>query len=51
MRKLFIIGIGAGNREHVTVQAIKALNAVDVFFTIDKGDEKAELNRIRRGNL
>jgi precorrin-6A synthase len=48
LRKLFIIGIGAGNRDHVTVQAINALNAVDVFFTIDKGEEKAELNRIRR---
>ncbi len=32
MRKLLVIGIGAGNPEHVTVQAIKALNAVDVFF-------------------
>ena len=48
LRKLLIIGIGAGNRDHVTVQAINALNAVDVFFTIDKGEEKAELNRIRR---
>ncbi len=48
MRKLLLIGIGAGNRDHVTVQAIKALNAVDVFFALDKGDEKAELNRLRR---
>jgi precorrin-6A synthase len=48
LRKLLIIGIGAGNRDHVTVQAISALNAVDVFFTIDKGDEKAELNCIRQ---
>lgn len=48
MRRLFIIGIGAGRRDHVTVQAINALNAVDVFFIIDKGDEKAELNRIRQ---
>jgi precorrin-6A synthase len=48
LRKLLIIGIGAGNRDHVTVQAINALNAVDVFFTTDKGDEKAEPNRIRR---
>ena len=48
MRKLFLIGIGAGNRDHVTVQAIKALNAVDVFFALDKGDEKAELNRVRQ---
>ena len=48
LRRLFIIGIGAGSRDHVTVQAINALNAVDVFFIIDKGDEKAELNRIRQ---
>ena len=48
MRKLLIIGIGAGNPEHVTVQAINALNAVDVFFTIDKGEDKAEPNRIRQ---
>ena len=27
MRKLSIIGIGAGNPDHVTVQAIKALEA------------------------
>jgi len=48
VRKLFIIGIGAGNRDHITVQAINALNAVDVFFAIDKGDEKAELIRVRQ---
>jgi precorrin-6A synthase len=48
MRKLFVIGIGAGNPEHVTVQAIKALNQVDVFFVLDKGAEKSELVRIRQ---
>ena len=48
VRKLFIIGIGAGNRDHLTIQAINALNAVDVFFAIDKGSEKAELNRVRQ---
>jgi siroheme synthase len=32
MRKVFIIGIGAGNPDYITVQAINALNAVDVFF-------------------
>ncbi len=48
MRKLFIIGIGAGNRDHITVQAINALNAVDVFFAIDKGGEKADLIRVRQ---
>lgn len=48
MRKILVIGIGAGNPEHVTVQAIRALNAADVFFVLDKGGTKAELVRIRR---
>jgi precorrin-6A synthase len=47
MRKIFIIGIGAGNPDYVTVQAIKALNQVDVFFIPDKGAEKAELKALR----
>jgi precorrin-6A synthase len=47
MRKILIIGIGAGNPEHMTVQAIKALNQADVFFIPDKGDEKSELRRLR----
>ena len=37
MRKVFVIGIGPGNPDYVTVQAINALNAVDVFFEMDKG--------------
>ena len=48
MRKLIVIGIGTGNPEHVTVQAIRGLNAADVFFVLDKGPAKAELLRIRR---
>jgi precorrin-6A synthase len=48
MRKLFLIGIGAGRPDHVTMQAVKALNAVDVFFTIDKGGEKEDLIRLRQ---
>jgi precorrin-6A synthase len=48
MRKLFVIGIGAGNPEHVTIQAIKALNEVDVFFVMDKGADKTDLVRIRQ---
>ena len=30
MRKVFVIGIGTGNPDYVTVQAINALNEVDV---------------------
>jgi precorrin-6A synthase len=48
MRKVFVIGIGAGNPDYVTVQAINALNEVDVFFVMDKGREKADLVRLRQ---
>jgi precorrin-6A synthase len=48
MRRLSIIGIGAGNPDHLTIQAIKAMNAVDVFFFLDKGETKDDLLRFRR---
>jgi precorrin-6A synthase len=48
MRKVFVIGIGAGNPDYVTVQAINALNEVDVFFIMDKGQEKDDLIRLRK---
>ena len=48
MRKVFVIGIGAGNPDYITVQAINALNEVDVFFIMDKGQEKEDLVRLRK---
>jgi precorrin-6A synthase len=48
MRKIFVIGIGAGNPDYITVQAINALNKVDVFFIVDKGQEKEDLVRLRK---
>jgi precorrin-6A synthase len=48
MRKIFVIGIGAGNPDYVTIQAINALNEVDVFFIMDKGQEKEDLVRLRK---
>jgi precorrin-6A synthase len=48
MRKVFVIGIGVGNPDYITVQAINALNEVDVFFVIDKGRDKEDLVRLRR---
>jgi precorrin-6A synthase len=48
MRKVFVIGIGAGNPDYITVQAINALNQVDVFFIIDKGEEKQDLVNLRK---
>jgi precorrin-6A synthase len=47
-RKVIIIGIGAGNPDYVTIQAIDAMNRVDVFFIPEKGIEKADLSRVRR---
>jgi precorrin-6A synthase len=46
-RKVMIIGIGAGNPDFITIQAINAMNRVDVFFIPDKGIEKADLSRVR----
>jgi precorrin-6A synthase len=48
MRKLFVIGIGAGNPEYITMQAIKALNQVHVFFLMDKGHAKQDLVNLRK---
>ena len=48
MRKIFVIGIGAGNPDYITVQAINALNEVDVFFVMDKGHKKEDLKRLRK---
>lgn len=48
MKKVLLIGIGAGNPDYVTIQAVKALNEVDVFFFLDKGEEKEDLANLRR---
>jgi precorrin-6A synthase len=48
MKTILIIGIGAGNPDYVTIQAVNALNRVDVFFIMDKGAEKAKLIELRR---
>ena len=47
MRKLLIIGIGPGHPDQITMQAVKALDTVDVFFAFDKGREKDDLARLR----
>ncbi|HSZ42857.1 MAG TPA: precorrin-6A synthase (deacetylating) [Trebonia sp.] len=47
MRELIVIGIGPGDPDQVTVQAVKALNRTDVFFRVDKGDAKSGLNAVR----
>ena len=45
---MLLIGIGAGDPEYVTQQAVRALNEVDVFFVMEKGEEKDDLVALRR---
>ena len=47
MRKILVIGIGAGNPEHLTVQAVEAMNRAQVFFLLDKGADANELVALR----
>jgi precorrin-6A synthase len=47
-RHILVIGIGPGDPELVTVQAIRALQRVDVFFAPDKGEDKDDLAELRR---
>lgn len=47
MRELLVIGMGPGHPDQITVQAVRALNRVEVFFRIDKGDAKSGLNAAR----
>lgn len=48
MKKILVIGIGAGNPEHITVEAINALNRADAIFVLDKGPQKDDLTRLRK---
>nr|WP_296065701.1 precorrin-6A synthase (deacetylating) [uncultured Actinoplanes sp.] len=47
MRKIYVIGIGAGDPDHLTLQAAKAIGRTDVFFLLDKGEAKAGMIRLR----
>jgi precorrin-6A synthase len=48
MKTILIIGIGAGNPEHITIQAVNALNRVDVVFIMDKGEAKGGMIDLRK---
>jgi precorrin-6A synthase len=48
MRRVSVVGIGAGDPDDITIAAIKALNASDVFFVIDKPGARADLVALRR---
>lgn len=45
--RLSVIGIGPGDPAQVTVEAIEAMNTVEVFFVVTKGADKQELVDLR----
>src|SRR6201997_2519280 len=47
-RHTHVIGIGAGDPDYMTVQAVEALNDTQVFFAMDKGEAKSDLVELRR---
>lgn len=48
VRRVLLIGIGAGDPDHVTVQAVRALNAFDALFVVTKERATDELVALRR---
>jgi precorrin-6A synthase len=48
VRKIYVIGIGAGHPDHLTLQAAKAIGRTDVFFLLDKGEAKESMIELRR---
>lgn len=48
MITLTLIGIGTGNPDHLTLQAVRALNAADLVLLPRKGEDKADLADLRR---
>ncbi|MEQ8144557.1 precorrin-6A synthase (deacetylating) [Streptomyces sp. OP7] len=51
MRTIHVIGIGAGDPDQLTLQAVRAMRSTDVFFLLDKGEAKADLTGLRRDML
>lgn len=45
---IHVIGIGAGDPDYVTAEAVRALNDTQVFFAMDKGEAKSDLVALRR---
>jgi precorrin-6A synthase len=47
VRTVQVIGIGAGNPDHLTLQAVAAMRRTDVFLTVEKGEPTADLAGLR----
>jgi precorrin-6A synthase len=47
VRSVHVIGIGSGDPEQLTLQAVRVLADLDVVLVVDKGDATAELVELR----
>ncbi len=45
--QVYVIGIGAGDPEHLTLQAVRVLGGLDVVLVLDKGEAKRQLVDLR----
>jgi len=48
LRSIHVIGIGCGDPDHLTLQAVRVLGGIDVVLVVDKGEATAELVELRR---
>jgi precorrin-6A synthase len=48
MIELLLIGVGSGNPDHLTLEAIKALRAAEIILIPLKGADKSDLADVRR---
>jgi precorrin-6A synthase len=47
VRTIVIVGIGAGDPDHLTLQGVRVIAAAEVFFVVDKGDQTRDLVALR----
>lgn len=47
-RRVLVVGIGAGDPDHLTLGAVRALNRTDAVFLVDKGRVAEDMRRHRR---
>jgi precorrin-6A synthase len=48
VKTVLVVGIGLGDPQHLTLQAVAALQRADVFFSMEKGSAADELGGLRR---
>ena len=48
MIKIFLIGIGTGNPEHLTLEGVRILNEMDLILLPQKKNDKDDLCKVRR---